>query len=145
MISLPQILPSLVHSSHCCQSNLSKTQICSHQLLCLNPFKWITSGPRIKSKLLSLKAVYAPSVISSHTTCPRQSLYFSSCGEFPAVSSVYHALSCLRPLDLLSPSVCLLWFFSPHSSELSLILEHSCVSCGLSTLLLCPLLCILRG
>lgn len=62
MISLPQILPSSVHSSHCCQSNLSKTQIWSHQLLCLNSFKWITSGPRIKSKLLSLKAVYAPAV-----------------------------------------------------------------------------------
>lgn len=148
MISLPQILPSSVHSSHCCQSNLFKTQIWSHQLLCSNPFQWITSGPRIKSKLLALKAVYAPVVISSHTTCFCTSpAVENSLQLFPALTmlSLASDLWTCWALPGMCSSVCLLWFLSPHSSELRLILEHICVSCWLSALLLCPHLCILQA
>lgn len=66
-------------------------------------------------------------------------LYFSSCrGLSVVIPNTYHALSCFTPLHLLSPGMCssdcLLWFFSFHSSGLSLILQPICVSCGLGAL-----------
>lgn len=63
MIFLPQIFP--VGPFFTQLSVIFRKPRPAHAIPLLKPLKWITSGPRIKSKLLSLKALHAPPVVSS--------------------------------------------------------------------------------